>query len=104
MQQACYLVSSSKSSILGIVLDYQQGKKLRDPRKSVTYLQNGKNKFSHRETVSVGMIGAGSYAAKILSPAFSRANAKMTTICSQGGVSAARLAKKNGFENASTDL
>ena len=27
----------------------------------------------------------------------------MTTICSQGGVSAARLAK-NGFENASTDL
>ena len=60
--------------------------------------------FSHRETVSVGMIGAGSYAAKILSPAFSRANAKMTTICSQGGVSAARLAKKNGFENASTDL
>lgn len=102
--KAYSLVSSSKSSILGIVLDYHQGKKLRDPRKSIAYLQKGKNKFSHREKVSVGMIGAGNYAAKILSPAFARANAKMTIICSQGGVSAARLAKKNGFENASTDL
>ena len=53
---------------------------------------------------SVGFIGAGSYATKILIPAFKKAGARLASISSNGGMSAAHAGRKFGFEEATTDV
>jgi predicted dehydrogenase/threonine dehydrogenase-like Zn-dependent dehydrogenase len=52
---------------------------------------------------AIGVIGAGNYAGRILVPAFVRAGAERVGIASSGGVSAAHLARKFGFGEATTD-
>ena len=54
--------------------------------------------------VSLGVIGAGGFASKVLLPAFRAAGVQMKTIASRGGVSAAQAARKFGFHTATTDL
>jgi predicted dehydrogenase len=51
----------------------------------------------------LGVIGAGSYAGRVLIPAFKRAGASLHTLVSAGGVSAAYHGGKQGFEQASTE-
>ena len=52
----------------------------------------------------MGFIGAGSYATKILIPAFKSTSAHLVSIASNGGTSAAGAARKFGFEEATTDV
>jgi predicted dehydrogenase len=52
---------------------------------------------------TIGVIGAGNYAGRVLIPAFKRAGATPHTVVSSGGVSAAYHGGKQGFEQASTD-
>ncbi|MCB1637061.1 MAG: Gfo/Idh/MocA family oxidoreductase, partial [Xanthomonadales bacterium] len=52
---------------------------------------------------SVGFLGAGNYAGKVLAPVFRKAGAELRTVVSRGGVSAAHVASKQGFTTASTD-
>jgi len=53
--------------------------------------------------VRVGMIGAGNYASRRLAPAFRKAGAALTAVCSAGGISSARLGRKFGFARLSPD-
>ena len=55
------------------------------------------------ELPSVGFIGAGNYASRMLIPAFKKAGARLHTISSSGGTNAAVHGRKNGFENATSD-
>lgn len=52
---------------------------------------------------SVGFLGAGNYAGRVLIPAFKAADAALHTVVSGGGVSAVHFGKKFGFANAATD-
>jgi len=52
----------------------------------------------------VAFIGAGSYAAKVLMPAFRDAGAVLQTVASSGGVTAAQAGRKFGFGEATTDI
>lgn len=54
-------------------------------------------------SVSVGFLGAGNYAGRILIPAFEAAGAQLNTVVSSGGVSSVYYGKKHGFQKASTD-
>ncbi|MFW5857302.1 MAG: bi-domain-containing oxidoreductase [Planctomycetota bacterium] len=48
-------------------------------------------------------IGAGNYAGRVLLPAFAKTGARLKTLVSSGGTSAATVGEKAGFEQASTD-
>ncbi|MBL8470194.1 MAG: bi-domain-containing oxidoreductase [Rhodocyclaceae bacterium] len=52
----------------------------------------------------LGVIGAGNFAGQVLVPAFRQTGARLKTIVSAGGVSAAHVGRKNGFESAGTDV
>jgi predicted dehydrogenase/threonine dehydrogenase-like Zn-dependent dehydrogenase len=53
---------------------------------------------------TVGFVGAGSYATKVLIPAFRDAGAELHTIASSGGTTAAHAGRKFGFAEATTDI
>jgi predicted dehydrogenase/threonine dehydrogenase-like Zn-dependent dehydrogenase len=94
---------------LGILLRYRNDAAVAgeigtaETRPHVVYLPQAKTVERDRQ-LSVGFIGAGGYANKVLFPAFSKASASCTAIASLGGVSAARAAKKFGSSMATTDL
>jgi predicted dehydrogenase/threonine dehydrogenase-like Zn-dependent dehydrogenase len=53
---------------------------------------------------AVGFIGAGGYATKILIPAFKKTGARLVSVASNGGRSAAHAGRRFGFEEATTDV
>jgi predicted dehydrogenase/threonine dehydrogenase-like Zn-dependent dehydrogenase len=53
---------------------------------------------------AVGVAGSGSFATAVLLPAFKEAGARLMTVASAKGVSAARAAKKFGFASATADF
>lgn len=53
--------------------------------------------------ISVGFIGAGNYATRVLIPAFSKAGARLASIACMGGASGVHAARKYGFAAVSTD-
>ncbi|HSY08604.1 MAG TPA: bi-domain-containing oxidoreductase [Steroidobacteraceae bacterium] len=52
---------------------------------------------------AIAVIGAGSYAARVLIPAFAASGVRLRGIASGGGVTAAQYARKFGFARATTD-
>lgn len=54
--------------------------------------------------LSAGIIGAGNYATSVLLPAFAAQSVALTRVCSAGGVSAARAARRFGFAQATSDV
>lgn len=52
---------------------------------------------------TTAFLGAGNYAGRVLIPAFKAAGARLKTVVSAGGVSAAHFGSKHGFSEANTD-
>lgn len=55
------------------------------------------------EEAIVGVIGAGNFASQVLIPALAKTPARLKTIASETGVSAARAARKFAFQQATSD-
>jgi predicted dehydrogenase/threonine dehydrogenase-like Zn-dependent dehydrogenase len=53
---------------------------------------------------AIGVAGAGSFATAVLLPAFKQAGARLVTVASEKGVSAAHAARKFGFASATADF
>jgi predicted dehydrogenase len=53
--------------------------------------------------VTIGVIGSGNYAGRVLIPAFRETAAELKVVASTNGLSAAYVARKNGIELATTD-
>ncbi len=53
---------------------------------------------------SVGFIGAGGYASKILIPAFRKSGARLVSVASRGGLTAVHAGRKFAFEQSTTDI
>lgn len=88
-------------SALGILIDYPS-----DPapsRSRSLSLATG-SAAGRRGKASIAAIGAGNYAGRVLLPAFAKTGARLTTVVSTGGRSAASIGRKLGFESASTDI
>jgi predicted dehydrogenase/threonine dehydrogenase-like Zn-dependent dehydrogenase len=98
---AYQLLADGSEPHLGILLDYPAGST------SVAATKIQCTPATHRAKLgaspSVGFIGAGNYAGRILIPAFRSAGAGLAAIASQAGVSAAYYGRKYGFAIATTD-
>lgn len=56
----------------------------------------------HRRGVRIGVIGAGSFARRVLLPAFRRSGAQFIAVATEGGLSAADVASRFSFDRSST--
>jgi predicted dehydrogenase len=94
-----YETLSNDKNALGILLGYDHSTEER--RKSTVTLTTD---FHHDPSEpSVGFIGAGNYASRMLIPAFKAANAQLYSIATSSGVNGAIHGKKLGFKEATTD-
>lgn len=99
------LLASSEPS-LGILLGYAQSSS-RQNEDSGGPLVNlrvvGPTAVKTNETPSVGFIGAGNFASRVLIPAFQKAGARMHMVASTGGVSGWHAARKFEIPHVTTD-
>ncbi|MFD1747265.1 bi-domain-containing oxidoreductase [Rhizobium helianthi] len=98
--QAYDLLTSDKSA-LGVLLLYAHPQLPELQRRTIP-LDTAKQIFEPG-TPTVGFLGAGNYASRVLIPAFRKAGAQLHSIVTAGGTSGAIQARKAGFANASTD-
>ncbi len=88
-------------SSLGILLQY---KKCAAGKKTTILIQGSHGVELHNQTETVvGFLGAGNYAARVLIPAFKKANASLLSVASSGGVSSTHAGQKYGFCETTTD-
>ncbi|HVU88691.1 MAG TPA: bi-domain-containing oxidoreductase [Pirellulales bacterium] len=95
-----YELLSSDRSQLGIVLDYPSGEPLteRVVRSAATAAPS-----TATSQVTVGVIGAGAFTKRVVLPALAKTGARLATIASAGGVTAAHAARKFNFASSTTD-
>jgi predicted dehydrogenase/threonine dehydrogenase-like Zn-dependent dehydrogenase len=96
-----YALLESRERYLGILLEYpgrgEEELRCRTLPRVVARVPQGSI------GTNIGIIGAGSYAMKVLLPALHAAGAQMAAVVSSGGVSAQQAARKFGIATASTD-
>lgn len=99
--EEAYELLTSNSPSLGILLEYpgQDAK----PAVALTARTVSLAIAPIDSQPSVGFLGAGNYAGRVLIPAFKNAGAGLHTVVSGGGVSAVHYGRKYGFAQASTD-
>lgn len=102
-QQAYALVSGAGQS-LGIVLNYpnEAEKPVAEATSRMVTLPAAA--LSRKDAPVVAFIGAGNYAGQVLAPSFRETGARLKTVASAGGVSGVHVGRKNGFENATSDI
>jgi predicted dehydrogenase len=96
---AAYKELSSNTSGLGILLDYSSETRGRLSR-SITL---DRQEHFDGDSPTIGFIGAGNYASRILIPAFKAAGGQLHTLVTANGVNSVIYGKKGGFLKASTD-
>jgi polar amino acid transport system substrate-binding protein len=95
-EQAYQLITGEvKAPHLGIVITYQTEKSL-----ATKIAINQAPRKSAAASVSIGLIGAGSYAKKFLLPNFKAAGAQFQSIATASGISARDVGEKYGFRFA----
>lgn len=97
---AAYEDLTSNGSLLGILLDYGSSPATRLSRS----IQLSNKYQPSKSRSSLGFIGAGNYASRILIPAFQKAGAKLHTIVTANGINSVIQGRKAGFLNGSTDV
>ena len=93
-----YETLENNQSALGILIEYPNQDRQRKIEKIIAVNHQA---ISH--PVCIGFIGAGTYGAAVLAPAFQKTGADLHSVVSSEGVSAKILAKKMGFRFAGTD-
>ncbi len=97
--EKAYDAISSDPSVLGIIIEYPQEI---DDRRTIS-IEHSRSKPESKCVVA--MIGSGNFAKMTMGPALSKTNARLKYVSAQtNGAAATHIAKKYGFENASTDL
>ena len=97
---AAYKELSSNTSGLGILLDYSSETTGRLSRS----IALDRQEHFDGDSPTIGFIGAGNYASRILIPAFKAAGGQLHTLVTANGVNSVIHGKKCGFLNASTDV
>ena len=100
-RKAYELISGSQPS-LGVILEYPTSEAPEELRsRRITLV--GNREASGAPSPGTAFIGAGSYATSVLIPKFKSAGARLVTVVSSGGTTAAYAGRKYGFRVASTD-
>ncbi len=96
-ERAYSLISGEVSQPhLGILLTYDTERALQT---SITMSGAQNRDATAKQTVSVGLIGAGSYAKRILLPNLKSAGAQFQTVATASGISAREVGEKYGFRH-----
>ena len=108
--EASYAKIVSDGSALGVILDYRktedgdQRSEFRW-RMSVNLTPQRKHENRAMDTVVVAMIGAGNFAKMTMGPTLAKTGARLKYVSARtNGATATHIAKKYGFEKATTDL
>jgi predicted dehydrogenase len=97
-----YDLLTSNAPSLGIILEYSdRGARAPQPADRIRYLSTASSRGG---AFTVGVIGAGNFANRVLIPAIVGAGGRLRSIASSKGASAAVVARKHGFEVAATDV
>ena len=100
---SAYDALAGDTSVLGISLQHRSEEAVPDRMLlSSQVIVSSARRSPSRGNVAV--IGAGGYTQQVLLPALARTGARLDTIVSQGGATAALAASKFGFSRASTDV
>lgn len=98
-----YRLLTEDHSTLGILLTYpDSGVDLDSTVRNLVFPKNQVSSPKSGQAVT-GVIGAGNFASLVLLPALARTPARLKTIASATGVSAAHAARKFGFQQATSD-
>ena len=97
-----YDLMIKEKNVLGILLEYSHDVELRHV-KSVELGPAMSREAMKEPHVSIGFIGAGNYASRMLIPAFRKAGAHMQAIASLGAVSSVIQGSKHRFSEANSD-
>ena len=99
-----YARVAERKPCLGILLEYGIDSQPRDALTARTIRVSDPAAISRPASpVTIGVIGSGNYAGRVLIPAFRETSAKLKVVASTNGLSAAYVARKNGIELATTD-
>ncbi len=102
------LLTSDAEVSLGILLEYGGQLSLEERKTAPIRVEaaGGGDSGTARTRsgkVTLGVIGAGNYAGRVLIPNLASTGAKLQAIASQGGVTASHFGRKFGFEEITTD-
>ncbi|WP_291370441.1 MULTISPECIES: bi-domain-containing oxidoreductase [unclassified Acinetobacter] len=97
---AAYEVLTNVRDSLGIVLQYEHQVENRHFKR----LDLPNYQFNSVAKVTLGCIGAGNYASRVLIPAFKKTNVNLHTIVTASGVNSVIHGEKAGFKIASSEL
>ncbi len=98
-----YEILARDRNSLGLLLRYPEPKDAASMRPKHT-VQLLPPRVVATGIVTVGAIGAGSYASRVLLPAFRKAGTRLKTISTQKGLSGTLEGRRLGFEQSTTDL
>jgi len=99
-----YALIAEHKPCLGILLEYPTDFRLHDLRAAQTIRILAPAVITGRPSaVTIGVIGSGSYAGRVLIPALRETSAELKAVASSNGLSAANVARKNGIALATTD-
>ena len=106
---AAYEIIGGKEPSLGVLLQSPQNDLDDLRRETIRFPETSESTAGSKsplsgKPVTLGVIGAGGFASKVLLPAFRAAGCRLHTVASRGGVSAVHAARKFGFQQATTDL
>lgn len=95
------LLATGREPYLGILLEYEStsGGEERTVR-----LAAAEPKPSPESEVTLGVIGSGNYASRVLIPAFRGTGASLHTIANNGGIKGVHFGRKFGFQQVTTDV
>ncbi len=100
-ERAYDLVSNDRDQ-LGVILHYGEAHE-RQQHVVVDTASDKRRRSTATGQASIGFIGAGAFAKGVLLPAFCGTDARLVSIASAGGLSAAHAARKFGVERSTTD-
>lgn len=98
-----YAVVSGAEASLGIVLEYPESSEVPNETLLRRAMPIGASRPAAAGGAGVGFIGSGSYATKVLIPAFKAAGLDLRSVASSKGVSGLHAARKFGFAETTTD-
>lgn len=98
------LIERGSEPYLGIVLEYPETAQAEAPRSIRLRTARATDTATATGKPAVGVLGAGNFARMVLLPALRDCGTlRLATLCTIGGVSAAHVGRKLGFETATTD-
>lgn len=97
------LLTSGSEPYIGIVLEYSTQQDNAPPVRTISLPRAMPTEIA-KSAPGIAFIGAGNYASRVLIPAFVATGAKMVSVASGGGLSAALSGRKFGFQTVTTEV